>query len=92
MIYNQHKFILGQNQHIGNANELERKSTFNGFKLHFNSEGVIVITKFMESSSRKFPIFDTKDIGIILYIRRKNCFGSKYCWNSINDVENSNKT
>ncbi|KAK8541511.1 hypothetical protein V6N12_014145 [Hibiscus sabdariffa] len=58
----QHKFLLGQNQHDGNANQLEGKFSSNSFKKHFNSEGVIITSsKFGESGSGKFPIFEAEE-------------------------------
>ncbi|KAK8532504.1 hypothetical protein V6N12_053944 [Hibiscus sabdariffa] len=58
----QHKFLLGQNQHDGNANQLEGKFSSNSFKKHFDSEGVIITSsKFGESGSGKFPIFEAEE-------------------------------
>ncbi|GMI76100.1 SPIRRIG, Beach-Domain Homolog A1 [Hibiscus trionum] len=58
----QHKFLLGQNQHDGNANQLDGKSSSSSFKKHLNSDGVIITApKFEESGSGKFPIFETEE-------------------------------
>ncbi|KAE8679627.1 WD repeat and FYVE domain-containing protein 3-like isoform X2 [Hibiscus syriacus] len=58
----QHKFLLGQNQHDGNANQLEGKSSSSSFKKHFDSDGVSITSpKFEESGSGKFPIFEAEE-------------------------------
>ncbi|KAB2071065.1 hypothetical protein ES319_A08G198000v1 [Gossypium barbadense] len=58
----QHKFLLGQNQHDGNAYQLEEKFSSSSLKKHFDSEGLIVTSpKFVESGSGKFPIFEAED-------------------------------
>ncbi|KAL4341446.1 hypothetical protein GQ457_08G021180 [Hibiscus cannabinus] len=58
----QHKFLLGQNQHDGNANQLKGEFCSSSFKKHLNNEGVIITsTKFEESGSGKFPIFESEE-------------------------------
>ncbi|XP_022771167.1 protein SPIRRIG-like isoform X2 [Durio zibethinus] len=64
----QHKFLLGPDQHDGNANRLERKSSSSSFKKHLDSKDLIITSpKLMESGSGKFPIFDVEDIVTIAW-------------------------
>ena len=55
----QHKFLLGADQHNGNPDQLERKSSSGGFKKHFDSKDAIISSpKLIESGSEKFPLFE----------------------------------
>lgn len=54
----QHKYLLGPDQHNGNLNQLERKSSSSSFKKHLDNKDVIITSpKLMESGSGKYPIF-----------------------------------
>lgn len=55
----QHKYLLGPDQHSGNTNNLERKSSSSSFQKHLDSKDVIISSpKLLDSGSGKFPIFD----------------------------------
>ncbi|WRX09289.1 BEACH domain - like 1 [Theobroma cacao] len=57
----QHKFLLGPDQHDGNVNQLERKSSSSSFKKRLDSKDVIITSpKLMESGSGEFPIFEVE--------------------------------
>jgi len=57
----QHKYLLGPDQHNGNLNHLERKSSSSSFKKHLDSKDVIITSpKLMESGSGKYPIFEVE--------------------------------
>ncbi|KAL5561827.1 hypothetical protein UlMin_031574 [Ulmus minor] len=62
----QNKFLLGSDEHSGNTNQLERKSSSSSFKKHLDSKDVIISSpKLMESGSGKFPIFEVEStIGV----------------------------
>ncbi|KAH7577596.1 hypothetical protein JRO89_XS01G0272200 [Xanthoceras sorbifolium] len=57
----QHKFLLGPDQHDGNPNQLERKSSSSSFKKHLDSKDTIISSpKLLDSASGKFPIFEVE--------------------------------
>lgn len=55
----QHKYLLGPDQHSGNTDNLERKSSSSSFQKHLDNKDVIISSpKLLDSGSGKFPIFD----------------------------------
>lgn len=61
-----HKLLMGPDQLGGNSNQLEKKSSSNNFKKHFDDkDSIIATTKLKEHGSAKFPIFEVEGtIGI----------------------------
>lgn len=57
----QNKFLLGSDQHSGNTNNVEKKTSSSSFKKHLDGKDVIISSpKLMESGSGKFLIFEVE--------------------------------
>ncbi|CAK9143767.1 unnamed protein product [Ilex paraguariensis] len=62
----QHKFLSGPDQHHGDPNQLERKSSSISFKKHLDSKDAILSSpKLLESGSGKFPLFEVEETIVV---------------------------
>ncbi|KAG7025503.1 Protein SPIRRIG [Cucurbita argyrosperma subsp. argyrosperma] len=56
-----HRFLQGSDQHGGNVNQLEKKSSGSSFKKHLDSKDTILASpKLLDTCSGKFPIFEVE--------------------------------